>query len=193
MSEAVAADHREHRMRRWWLRHQLRRAARLRAKGHLSDAQYGVICIDLIEKMRLGRPPHRNEHLEDAVYSWIGFPVRAAFALQNQGPNATLTDLERKLDEYGPWNSATIFVSDALQATSAYRPPPEGGFVWTAEALALLAEANVYYSRIGRFSAWLEQKLAIYQRLFPNVSSATSKIMLALFSAFVGFLIGRAR
>jgi hypothetical protein len=181
-------------LRSWTIRRlkaRLRHAAKLHAEGALSNDDYAIIAVDVVERMRYDGKPVRLEHLENKSFSWIDFPVHAAIELDKGGPNWPPRDPKGAMKEFGPFNMATVWIHERLQGQAAFEPDPHGGFRWTTPASALLVDANRRYSRLGRAQYAIEAHLHTYSTVFPHLSSALGKVILALISGAIGFFLGR--
>jgi hypothetical protein len=180
-------------MERLLAKRTLGRAARLLARGEFTRSEYALVAIDLVA--RLGaEPPDREKGWYNATFALeTGQALRLTPSIVDLNPSAThVTPVE-----YGPMGGAFSALSDsrAINLSHGVYDPRTDTFTgeyswhWEPKNTAALKRARQrlhWWNRAGEtLDAWRGEQA----RIFPNLHGDVWKVILAVVSFAVGFLL----
>ena len=150
---------------------QLAKAARLRTRRALTDAEYSVIAIKLIYALR-GKPLVTNTE------------VRAT-ELRDE----TLGDLRaiKPGAEFGPYDQAVHLIGVSINPSA---PLPWNWIPWQDALEELHTRSQLKLTARGRRALALEEWLGRQRRLFPNLAPWVERIIIALLAFVFGLITG---
>lgn len=176
--------------RRRRLQRRLRKAEALRAKGAISQLEYSLIALDVIDRLSGGSVrAEAPGSVRGRAYEHMKFGIEATGALYPQW-SWPKYDFEAATKEFGPYRDALGVIQDALRLPPYSADELGPNFTMTpaiANRVRLATrQLNRTYRSLGRLESWLSD----HKERYPLVTTTVGNILLAVLSALLGFLVG---